>query len=205
MIYFNCSQETDFLLPSKQALSRRRNLTVSCEPLNRAFLLEVDMPKGIYIRTPDMKTGQYQKTKEHKRNLSIALMGRQPSSGCFKKGDIPWCKGKKNIKISGKNNPHWNGGRVIDRGYIRIYKPEHPNANGKYVFEHRLVVEKIIGRYLLTKEESHHINKIKDDNRPENLMAFVSKSAHRRFEKGGKIKIEEIIFNGHKFSLNKEK
>lgn len=44
MIYFNCSQGTDFL-SDKPALSRRRSLTVSCEPLNRAFLLEDNMPR----------------------------------------------------------------------------------------------------------------------------------------------------------------
>ena len=72
----------------------------------------------------------------------------------------------------------WRGGKYTTKrdGYIHIYLPEHPNARkgggggGGYVLEHRLVMEKMIGRYLTKDEDVHHKNKIKDDNRPENLM-----------------------------------
>ncbi|MBU1880828.1 HNH endonuclease, partial [bacterium] len=33
----------------------------------------------------------------------------------------------------------------------------------------RLIAEKILNRYLLKTEVIHHINKIRNDNRPENL------------------------------------
>lgn len=67
----------------------------------------------------------------------------------------------------------WRGGRHIERGYVKIY-----TGNERYEFEHRLVVEKHIGRKLRKDEVVHHINRIKTDNRIENLQ-IVSPSEHR--------------------------
>jgi HNH endonuclease len=75
---------------------------------------------------------------------------------------------------------HWRKigrsiGRVKDSaGYIRVFLPEHPSAHKSgYVLEHRLVMEKKLGRYLTPLEFVHHINGIRDDNRPENLELWV--------------------------------
>lgn len=72
----------------------------------------------------------------------------------------------------GANHYNWRGGRVkTSCGYFYMYAPDHPCANGSgYVLEHRLVMEKKIGRPLLPSERVHHINGIKDDNRLGNLQ-----------------------------------
>jgi hypothetical protein len=78
--------------------------------------------------------------------------------------------------FKGKNNPNWRGGRKKESaGYILIYSPNHPFCNIKNnVYEHRLVMEKHLGRYLESWEIIHHKNHKKDDNRIENLQLYSS-------------------------------
>jgi HNH endonuclease/NUMOD3 motif len=80
----------------------------------------------------------------------------------------------------GPDAPGWKGGKYssVRDGYIYTWMPEHPRATGSgYVLEHRLVMEKLIGRYLEPDEDVNHKNGIKDDNRPGNLM-LVRHNAH---------------------------
>lgn len=88
-------------------------------------------------------------------------------------------------KLSGDKNPAWVGGRILrNDGYILVFKPEHPHANPcGYVLEHRLVMEKILGRYLKFEEVIHHKNNNHSDNREENLELFESNAVHVRHHK----------------------
>ena len=80
-------------------------------------------------------------------------------------------------KRIGENNPGWKGGRIIDKkGYALLRSDDHPRRRNKghslrggYVFEHILVMEAKIGRFLNKDETVHHLNGIRNDNRPENL------------------------------------
>ena len=61
-------------------------------------------------------------------------------------------------------------------GYVLTYCPCHPNAHSDgYVFLHTVIVERELGRYLNENEVAHHINHVRDDNRPENLMLMDRK------------------------------
>lgn len=118
----------------------------------------------------------------------------------FRNGHIPSHKGKKLPQFQGKNSCHWKGGKVNRNGYIMIYQPRHSFSDKrKYIFEHRLIIEKQIERCLLPSETTHHLG-TKNDNRPQMLMAFVNNSVHKRFHKNPQsVKPSEIIFDGRKF------
>jgi hypothetical protein len=76
---------------------------------------------------------------------------------------------------AGPANSNWRGGRTRhNAGYLMIHVPGHPRAaKSPYVFEHILVAEAMLGRYLAPGETVHHRNGVRDDNRPENLELWT--------------------------------
>lgn len=90
-----------------------------------------------------------------------------------------------NANLRNKNikHPSWRGGIYRRKGnnYVEIW-------NGKrYIGQHRKVMEEILGRKLLSHEFVHHINGIKNDNRPENLVV-LSKTDHNKIHKTEEVK-----------------
>lgn len=64
--------------------------------------------------------------------------------------------------------PGYGVGRYINQGYVYL------QVNGQPIAEHRVVMAQMLGRELLPGETVHHINGVRDDNRPENLELWSS-------------------------------
>lgn len=166
------------------------------------------MPSGVYTRKP--LTDEWKKniskarkgckgywtgkhlSEKHKKKLSDIKKGKKASDETRKKmsearkGKKHPFYGKRGVKAS-----NYKTGKTIgSHKYILILKFDHPFSNHQgYVFEHRLVMEKHLGRYLMPEEEIHHkgikhpLGSIENrqDNRIENLQLFKNKSEHQKF------------------------
>jgi hypothetical protein len=64
-------------------------------------------------------------------------------------------------------------------GYVKVWEPTHPQAVNGWILEHRLLMERHLGRPLTRAEEVDHINSQRADNRLENLQV-LSRGAHRK-------------------------
>lgn len=82
---------------------------------------------------------------------------------------------------SGASNPNWKGGRTVaSNGYVLVKDRDNPMADVRgYVYEHRLVKAREIGRPLLAREQVHHDDEVKTNNDPSNLMLCASVADHR--------------------------
>lgn len=124
--------------------------------------------------------GRHYHTEKSKSRISEAKFGTH----CVGR---KWTEEQKKNLSKAKNGvfikPTKYGGHIKKRcdGYNAVYCPDHPRATKEgYVMEHILVMEEHIGRHLEPKEVVHHINKIRDDNRIDNLK-LMTVSEHARF------------------------
>lgn len=95
----------------------------------------------------------------------------------------------------GARNASYAGGRHVDHdGYVLISAPiGHPHArippgrNVGRIYEHRIVLERVLGRYLLPTEVVDHVDGLHLHNHPDNLRVFASNADHLRATISGQI------------------
>ncbi len=77
--------------------------------------------------------------------------------------------------VRGDKNPRWKGGRRIGKdGYVVLWLPDHPYKDYHgYVREHRVVMEKSLGRHILPDEVVHHVDGDKQNNELDNLQLMT--------------------------------
>jgi HNH endonuclease len=92
-------------------------------------------------------------------------------------------------KARPEHNYFWSGGRTQDEdGYWLVKVWDHPHATATgYVREHRLVMERELGRYLEPGEVVHHRDGNHENNDPTNLEVFACNADHLRAELTGRV------------------
>lgn len=115
------------------------------------------------------------------------------------------CSNKRNGKLK-IGRPSWNSGRTFEPkkvgskyinrfGYVLVYCGKSSNGRkDKYMLEHRMVVEQMLGRELDDKELVHHIDGDKTNNSPSNLYVCRDMPHHREIHN----RLERVAFDLYK-------
>jgi len=94
-----------------------------------------------------------------------------------------------------------DGSRRVEKasGYVSI------KVNGQWRYEHRVVMERIIGRPLQSREVVHHRDKNPSNNEPDNLQLFPNMRVHLEQAHADDLKNPPVHHNGRKPKNNSER
>jgi len=159
--------------------------------------------RALYIRVSCPKCKQERWVPLHRAKKKkylcqcISCWGKKSMSQCHSKTAIE----KRRFTQSGKGNPQWKTGRMIDsQGYPCIWVPmDSPyrqmakGSHKSHVPEHRLIMAQQLGRCLESWEHVHHIDGIKTHNDIINLQ-LVNTHQHERhtIEKRLKQELQQV-------------
>ena len=119
-------------------------------------------------------------TEEHKARISASLTGKHALEETRQKMSesaltrLPMSnetKRRMSEARRGVNNPRFKG-EYTSNGYVYLWTPQGRRKRAD------LIMERMLGRPLLPKEQVNHKNLIRDDDTPENLELFANQSAH---------------------------
>jgi len=158
----------------REAGIRRRKKTCSPIPC-RAFEARRLYESGLSFRQCSTRLGVSCSTVRYwmrrfgasSRSISEAKHGQRPALHTVEAS----VRARRKHKLPGRGLV---GYKKRADGYIDILVP----GRG-YVREHRLVIEKTLGRLLKRNEDVHHRNGKRGDNRLENLVVYTSSDHHK--------------------------
>lgn len=100
----------------------------------------------------------------------------------FKKWQIPARSVREGVELAYKQGRRERKGKYESNGYIYIYQPNHHRANkAGWVCEHIFIWENAHSKILPEGWLIHHLNGIKHDNCPLNLLAMPKQNHHSAY------------------------
>lgn len=127
-----------------------------------------------------------------KEYFKRASSGIRPLSFCTRKCQHDYFHGEK--------SPTFVDGKMTNNhGYVLVLTQNHPRKiAGGYVYEHILLAENILGRFLNKGEIVHHINGNKSDNNLENLVVLPNQNIHCKIHKELRTKTQSELIGNYK-------
>lgn len=143
----------------------------------------IDKGNGTYRKPREWvnKSGVKKYVNSYYSLVSCCVCNREmlQDNANLKKGNKSTCGEKCLSALRSKEDGTRKFKRSTSDSHVLIKSSSHPGKNKDgYVPEHRLMVEKSLGRLLSKSEIVHHINLLKSDNRIENLVVFESDKEH---------------------------